>query len=317
VPPLAGGVEKKPKRPLAQVARLKEDGGKDGRISIKDLTLLDGEKFDLALQEKNKDQPAGAPDDPVDLEKNYKWEKHGYIGENDDSVFVVRLSAEKRAPETPTICPEGTKSTLPPVLPERAPSAAPISTGPGSKVSPKSTEAVEEASQQLTDEALKADEAEKIKQAVLESERYFKELAEVNIETYTPQSGTNGRSPGASASTTLKIDGETVPVDVTFYFRSPEGLIRFLGRYLEETESKLYPVYAFQKDGISAPVFSVEPRHKHGALVSARVNGDDYSILDDKDKSENMQVLGLVEEIVNLQKSSNDRPATVPVHVLP
>jgi hypothetical protein len=51
--------------------------------------------------------------------------------------------------------------------------------------------------------------------------------------------------------------------------------------------------------------------------VSARVNGDDYSILDDKDKSENMQVLGLVEEIVNLQKSSNDRPATVPVHVLP
>jgi hypothetical protein len=74
------------------------------------------------------------------------------------------------------------------------------------------------------------------------------------------------------------------------------------------------PIFSVYADG--KPVASSKMKGKK-ALVSAHLLNTNYSIHEDAALEQNMQVLGLVEEIINLQKSSADRPATLPVHVLP
>lgn len=309
---LQGRIERKPKKPLAPASRLRDDSGRGGRVSIKDLTLLDGEKFDLALQEKNESQPAGVPDD---LEKGFKWDKHGYVGENDDKVFVVRLASEKRAPETPLTCAEDASPDLPTLFSERAHSGA-------SPAKPERTASSEVADTSAAEKARQA--KEEAKQAELL--KYATDLLHLKIEAFTPQNSENGKSFGASASAKLKVDGkEDVPADVSFIFRSPEGLIRFLGRYLEELEANPELVRAVDRSGVplftvdknGAPLLFPDTKDQSRSLVATRLIKTDYAIPDDVNRRENMQILGLVEEIINLQKSSADRPATVPVHVLP
>jgi hypothetical protein len=155
---------------------------------------------------------------------------------------------------------------------------------------------------------------------------YSEQLLRLPIESVTSLDRPNGRSSNASARTTLTIDGQkNVQVDVSFIFRSPEGIIRFLGRYLEESEANAELVYAvdmkrtplFSVDKNGAPLWSQKAKDRSKSLVTARLIDNTYSVPDDANKQENMQILGLVEEIINLQKSSADRPATVPVHVLP
>jgi hypothetical protein len=103
------------------------------------------------------------------------------------------------------------------------------------------------------------------------------------------------------------------PLSIFVYFRSPEGLIRFLGNYLAKLSKEATSVYAFE----SGPLFSVVEGHASGSIVSTVVSGESYSIPKHVNAETNMSVLALVEELVNLQKSATDRPVTVPVHVLP
>lgn len=102
------------------------------------------------------------------------------------------------------------------------------------------------------------------------------------------------------------------PADIYVTFRSPEGVIRFLGKYLNAAEHNRTNTYQV---GLY-PLFSVCEHHCGTSLVSAEVLGQRYFIPDDDNRRRNMQVMGLVEELVNLQKSSSDHPVTTAVHVI-
>jgi hypothetical protein len=104
-----------------------------------------------------------------------------------------------------------------------------------------------------------------------------------------------------------------LPVDVFVTFRSAEGVIRFLGKYLSASETNPDHTYRVGKE----PLFSVESGRGQ-ALVTAEVLGRRYFVpLDETTRHRNMMVIALVEQLVDLQKSATDRPVTVPVHAVP
>jgi hypothetical protein len=103
-----------------------------------------------------------------------------------------------------------------------------------------------------------------------------------------------------------------LPVDIFVTFRSAEGVIRFLGKYLSASESNPEHTYRVGKE----PLFSV--RSGSGtALVTTSVLGKRYFVPLEDSRHRNMLVIALVEQLVDLQKSATDRPVTVPVHAVP
>ncbi|HXO41821.1 MAG TPA: hypothetical protein VN999_10250, partial [Thermoanaerobaculia bacterium] len=104
-----------------------------------------------------------------------------------------------------------------------------------------------------------------------------------------------------------------VPVEVVPVFRSPEGVIKFVGQYLKYSEADPSKTYLLG----SQPLFSIQKGRSSSAVVSAQVLGERYYIADDQNRSLNMQVIALIEQLVNLQKSATDRPAVLPVQVVP
>jgi hypothetical protein len=125
-------------------------------------------------------------------------------------------------------------------------------------------------------------------------------------------------SPQSAATITfaVKPDAQKAPagtaLDAVIYFRSPEGLIRFIGSYLAHLKTDPASVYAFG----NGPLFSVADHRSSSALVWTSVSGKNYSIASDSNAETNMTTLAIIEELVNLQKSATDRPVTVPVRVL-
>lgn len=104
-----------------------------------------------------------------------------------------------------------------------------------------------------------------------------------------------------------------VPVDVRVVFRSPEGVIKFVGQYLTAAETDPDNTYKFRL----APLFSVSEGHSFRAVVGAEVLGKHYFIGDDANRRRNMIILGLIEQLVNLQKTAAERPTVLPVQVVP
>ena len=106
-----------------------------------------------------------------------------------------------------------------------------------------------------------------------------------------------------------------VDLDMQITFRSTEGLIRFLGDYLHSQEVKGRPAETYRLG--SRPLFSVATNSPGPDVVSVQLLRKHYSIIADDNLRENMQVLAIVEQLVNLQKSNADKPTTLPVQVIP
>ena len=110
-----------------------------------------------------------------------------------------------------------------------------------------------------------------------------------------------------------KKTGVIVQTDATITFRSTEGVIQFLGGCLKpvgdgsELDCKV-------GDDL---LFSVRRGRPSNAIVSTKVLNQDYSIVKDANLKPTMQALSLIERLINLQKSSTDKPATVPVQIVP
>lgn len=94
-------------------------------------------------------------------------------------------------------------------------------------------------------------------------------------------------------------------------FRSPEGLLRYLGAYLRKNDKA--PIQAL--DG--KPVFSLTSGRAKGALVATRFNGQAYSLVNPPGSVRYSEVLNIVQQVVNLQKESTERPITIPVRTIP
>jgi hypothetical protein len=113
--------------------------------------------------------------------------------------------------------------------------------------------------------------------------------------------------------------GHEVDADMQITFRSPEGVIRFLGRYLKATVTKPDATWTLPgaSDDGTKPLFSVTKADVRDPVVSTELLGERYSIPKGPHLSENMLVLALVEQLINLQKSNADKPSTLPVQLLP
>lgn len=96
-------------------------------------------------------------------------------------------------------------------------------------------------------------------------------------------------------------------------FRSTEGVIRYLGRYLRAAEESPDSTFRIGEE----PLMTVSGGRSGGDLVSATLLGRRYAIRDDAARRRNMLVLAVVQQLVNLHKEATDRPTTVPVQVVP
>jgi hypothetical protein len=106
--------------------------------------------------------------------------------------------------------------------------------------------------------------------------------------------------------------GVLVDADIAVTFRSPEGLIQFVGDCLARQSG------ATMTCRIGDQVLFVLHRGSSSdALVSASLLGERYYIANDEFRRRTLSVISLIERLVNLQKSSTDRPVTVPVQVVP
>lgn len=104
----------------------------------------------------------------------------------------------------------------------------------------------------------------------------------------------------------------SISIQPEITFRSTEGVIRYVGRYLRAYEANKASVP--QVEG--APIFSVARGRPSDAIVTATILGDRFSIANDSYRRRNMQVIALIQQLVNLHKESSERPITVPVRVL-
>ena len=112
---------------------------------------------------------------------------------------------------------------------------------------------------------------------------------------------------------------DKVPVDVQVVLRSVEGVIYFLGQYIRAPN----PNYKlFIGPGNYVPIMAVTTTRPAHQFVNARfqrvryyVPGSPYGQLDAVG-GRSSQVFGLVQQLINLQKSGKDRPATQTVRVV-
>lgn len=107
--------------------------------------------------------------------------------------------------------------------------------------------------------------------------------------------------------------GELVDVDLQVTFRSAEGVIRYVGQYLQAAEERPRETW---RVGLQ-PLFSVHVGESGDAVVSADLLHKRYAVLNDSERRRNMMVIALIEQLVNLHKESADRPTTVPVQLVP
>jgi hypothetical protein len=241
--------------PIAPISRVTSaEDGQTKSLSLKDLAMLDGQKFTLARKVGTEFRS-----DDVFIPSTTG---------SDSEIYIARPPPDKRLPRLLR-----TKSCVAPRLLKGDGTAVAVS---------------EEAIRAITDL-----------------------LSSVNSNLL--QLNARAAATITFKSNPLQVAPEGTPLDAIIYFRSPEGLIRFLGNYLAKFKSAPTSVYALG----SGPLFSVVEGHASSALVSTVVSGETYSIAKHGNAETNMTVLALVEELVNLQKSATDRPVTVPVHVLP
>lgn len=116
----------------------------------------------------------------------------------------------------------------------------------------------------------------------------------------------NGKAIVLGADRASDRDGK---VEAEIIFRSPESIIRYVGRYLSAEPTDRYLV-----DG--KPLFALTEGHDDRDLVSVKLLGAWHGISRHEQPRNSMIVLGLIEQLINLHKESGDRPVTVPVQVI-
>lgn len=102
-----------------------------------------------------------------------------------------------------------------------------------------------------------------------------------------------------------------IPVIMEVTFRSPEGMFRYLGAYLQYDKGTNITV-----DG--EPLFSVADGRNRDALAQAHYRGRNYSLVNDPGTGiRNAQIFTLLQQLINLHKEATDRPTVIPVRAIP
>ena len=102
------------------------------------------------------------------------------------------------------------------------------------------------------------------------------------------------------------------PVTMDISFRSPEGMYRYLGAYLQ-ADSKGVNIAI---DG--TPLFSIADGRAPRSLAEAYYRGSRYSLVNTEGTGlRNAQIFTLLQQLINLHKEAADRPTAIPVRAIP
>jgi len=101
-----------------------------------------------------------------------------------------------------------------------------------------------------------------------------------------------------------------VPVTMDVTFRSPEGMFRYLGQYLQFDNGAVVTID-------NRPLFWIAEGHSKSALAQARYRNRDYSLVNEEGSTRNAQIFTLLQQLINLHKESAERPTTIPVRAIP
>ena len=248
--------DRTPPRLLAPASRITGDQGEKS-VSIRDLALLDGDKFNLAQKD------AAHPDE---------WDtSKGSLGiGKPDEVFVVRITKDARAPVLSNVLSKREDCNANSLMPAK------IKTGSDSTLAdailaisaPAPTDAVPTPSSSLP----VGNPRDVLKEAL-------------STLTFQPWTGApSAREPfshGASTAT-ITYRGNSFEFEVYLFFRSPEGVIRYLGKYLEAAATD--PRNTYRLDANRA-VFAISEKPTRAALVKTDVAGSAFLL--DRARSQN------------------------------
>jgi hypothetical protein len=110
----------------------------------------------------------------------------------------------------------------------------------------------------------------------------------------------------------VTVDGVEVKVETRFVLRSISGVIYFLGEYAR-TGSYQYDVPGYAGAGTSK-ILTVQTSKPDDTFVAVGYRGARYYVPTENNRG--AQVFALVQEMVNLQKNSKDKPSTQTVRVV-
>lgn len=141
--------------------------------------------------------------------------------------------------------------------------------------------------------------------------------------TYTLESGRKVSVPKAPPAKPLYLgDGELLifddvaktikqaDVEMEITFRSPEGLFRYLGTYLQGDNRKNL--------NLNGDLFSIANEKSKYPLAQATYRGERYSLVNDEATGmRNAQVFTLLQQLINLHKEAAERPTAIPVRAIP
>jgi hypothetical protein len=96
----------------------------------------------------------------------------------------------------------------------------------------------------------------------------WQSLSKLKYQLWKDTSSTTEPSKHRAGSAKCIFQEKQVDCDVFVYFRSPEGVIRYLGKYLEAVGNNGNNTYRLNN---SRPVFSVSRNDAHDALVAVKV----------------------------------------------
>jgi hypothetical protein len=138
-----------------------------------------------------------------------------------------------------------------------------------------------------------------------------------NEAIFTPKPGANGDFNESSNRGELRIFESgilryTVPVEAEIVPRSTEAVIQYLGAY-----ARAYSTLDTAYELGGAPLFAMHETKCKAEVVGADIGHQHYCIEHEDHGALSMRVIGLVEQLIDLNKSGLDRPGTLPVQVVP
>jgi hypothetical protein len=126
-------------------------------------------------------------------------------------------------------------------------------------------------------------------------------------------------APVFTAGGTIYVPNDTdgrpiaVKANIEITFRPTESVFRFVGQYVQASRDHKDQTYLVRDH----PLFVIVDGSSPNSLVSTTYRNQRYSIPDNEDGRRDMQIIAILEQLMNLQKSADAPPQTVPVRVIP
>ncbi len=111
------------------------------------------------------------------------------------------------------------------------------------------------------------------------------------------------------------VDSASAASDIVLFPRSPQGILEYLGALLRLQERERRTI-TLSPDPATGHLFSLS-NQPEGARFSVKYRGATYYVNSESERDHSLAVLGLLNQLFNLYKSSKDIPTTRTVNIAP